>query len=158
MNTRLTAIAITLVLISACSSSQATFHLVAATVDATYQCPVGASDSPYNVHGSIVARNDTSNAVTIDSATASLMLTAIKGAWLEPVGSHYDAGAVDVSPKTIAPRSGATLALSIPSSCTSGPTGSAASSSGVYAVTMRLVTSAGTFSIRAANKHEIRAT
>lgn len=158
VNTRLTATAALLVLMSACSSAQPTFHLVTATVDATYQCPVGARDSPYTVHGSIVARNDTPSEVTIDSATAALVLTAVEGTWLEPVGSHYDAGAVDVSPKTVAPRSGGTLALSIPSSCTSGPSGSATTSSGVYAVTMRLVTSAGTFSIAAANKHEIRAT
>jgi len=142
---------------AACSSSSPTFSLSGATVDPTYRCPGGASNAPYDVHATIKARNDTSKAVTIQSATAEMVLAAIKGKWLEPVGDRYDAGSVAVSPTRVAAGSSATLTLTIPSACTSGPHGSTTSSSGSYQVKLHLVTSAGAFSIDASNRHEILA-
>ncbi len=157
MNSRLTALLGTVVLLSACSSPPAAFSLTGATVDSTYWCPGGANDAPYTVNASLHARNDTSRTVTVSSATAEMTLDAIGGAWLEHVGDRYDAGAVDVSPKSVAAHSSATLAVTIPSTCTSALYGSGNSSFGDYGVTVRLVTSAGSFSVKASNEHEIRA-
>ena len=112
---------------------------------------------PYTVHATIDARNDTSKTVSIDSATAEMVLTSVRGSWLEHVGDRYDAGTVEVDPKSVAARSSSTLLVAIPSACTGAVHGSGVSSSGVYEVRMRLVTSAGTFTITAANTHEIRA-
>ena len=152
-----TAVLTMLVVLAACSSPPATFSLAGATVDPTYWCPGGSNNVPYTVHATIQARNDTAQAVTVDSATAEMVLIAVKGNWLERVGDHYDAGAVDVTPKTVAPRSSASLTVTIPSACSSALYGSGTSSSGDYEVRMRLVTSAGTFSVTAGNTHEIRA-
>lgn len=140
-----------------CSSPPATFSLAGATVDPAYWCPGGSNNAPYTVDATIQARNDTANEVTIDSATAEMVLTAVSGSWFERVGDRYDAGAVEVSPTTVAPRSSATLAVTIHSACTSALYGSSRSSSGDYKVRMHLVTSAGAFSITASNTHEIRA-
>jgi hypothetical protein len=146
-----------LLLTGACASSPGTFSLASATVDPTYWCPGGANDAPYSVHATVQARNDSAKDVTIDSATAEMVLTSVSGNWLERVGDHYDAGSVEVSPNTVAARASAALNITIPSACTSARYGSSTSSSGDYAVTVHLVTSAGPFSITARNEHEIRA-
>ena len=146
-----------LLLAAACASSPATFSLGSASVDPAYWCPGGSSNAPYTIHAKVSVQNDTSKEVSIDSATAEMVLTAVSGNWLEHVGDRYDAGSVDVSPKTVAARSSATLAVTIPSACTSASYGSSTSSSGEYTVTVHLITSAGTFSITARNEHEIRA-
>jgi hypothetical protein len=155
---RLTAVLAALVALAACSSSaSATFSLTGATVDPTYWCPAGSSNAPYTLHATIKARNDTAKEVVVDSATAELVLKEVKGSWLESVGDHYDAGKVEVSPMTIAPRSSAALQVTIPSSCTSGRYDAGGASWGDYDVKVHLVTSAGDFSITAGNRHEIRA-
>ena len=142
----------------ACSSSPGpTFSLAAASVDPTYWCPGGASSAAYDLHATVDARNGTSKEVTIQSATAEMVLTSVSGAWLEKIGERYDAGTVNVTPASVAAKSNAKLGVTIPSACTSARYGASASSSGRYAVTVRLVTSAGTFSVAAANAHEILA-
>ncbi len=146
-----------LVILAGCSSPPATFSLAGATVEPAFWCPGGSNNAPYTVHATIQARNDTAKEVTIDSATAEMVLTAVTGSWLERVGDRYDAGAVEVSPRKVAPRSSATLAVTIPSACTSAVYGSSRSSSGAYRVKVHLVTSAGAFSITASNTHEILA-
>ena len=143
--------------IAACSSPSPTFSLAAASVDPTYWCPGGASNAAYDLHATVDARNGTSREVTIQSATADMVLTSVSGAWLEKIGERYDAGAVIVTPASVAANSNAKLGVTIPSACTSARYGASASSSGRYAVTVRLVTSAGTFSVAAANAHEILA-
>ena len=153
----MTLVVTALVVLSACSSPPATFSLAGATVDPAYWCPGGSNNAPYTVHATIQARNDTATEVTIDSATAEMVLTSVSGSWLERVGDRYDAGAVEVSPRMVAPRSSGTLAVTIPSACTSAVYGSSRSSSGTYQVKVHLVTSAGAFSITAGNTHEIRA-
>jgi hypothetical protein len=145
------------VVVAACSSPPATFSLAGATVDPTYWCPGASNNAPYNVHAMIQARNETAKEVTIDSASAEMVLTAVSGSWLERVGDRYDAGAVEVSPTSVAPKSSATIKVTIPSTCTSALYGSGSSSTGTYDVKVHLVTSAGEFSITAGNKHEIRA-
>ncbi len=157
MPARLTAVLTALAFLVACSSPPAAFSLAGAKVDPAYWCPGGSKDAPYTMHATIQARNDTAKEVTIDSATAEMVLTAVRGRWLERVGDRYEAGAVEVSPRTVAPRSSATLAVTIPSACTSALYGSSRSSSGTYEVRVHLVTSSGAFSITASNTHEIRA-
>lgn len=142
----------------ACSSStNPTFSLTSATVDATYRCPGGASNAPYSIHGTVQARNETGSDVTVDSATAELVLQSVQGAWLEKVGARYDAGKIAVTPTTIAARSSQALDVIIPSACTSGASGSSPASSGSYDVRVTLVTSAGRFAVTAKNRHEILA-
>ena len=142
----------------ACSSQAApAFSLTSARVDATHWCPGGAVDAKYDVHATIQARNTTSKDVTVESATAEMTLAAVSGSWLEKVGDRYDVGSAAVSPSTIPAGSAASLDVTIPSTCTSGPYGASQSSSGRYTVTVALATSAGTFRIVAANRHEILA-
>jgi hypothetical protein len=140
-----------------CSSESPTFTLTGVSVDSTHWCPGGATDAKYDVHAAIHVHNGTPKAVAIESATADMVLASVKGGWLEPVGDRYDAGTVSVTPAKVAPNSSATLEVTIPSSCTSGPYGSTLSSSGSYKVTVRLVTSAGKFTAVARNRHEILA-
>ena len=140
---------------AACSSGSPMFTLSDARVDAVHQCPGGVVDAKYDVHATIQARNATARDVTIESATAEMVLASVTGSWLEKVGDRYDAGTVVVSPSTIAKNSTAQLDVTIPSSCTSGLHGSTKSSSGSYRVTVHLTTSAGSFTVAAGNRHEI---
>lgn len=144
-------------LLAACSQPAPTFSVAGATVDATHWCPGGATNAAYDLHARVDTRNDTSTAVTIESASAKMVLAAASGPWLEQVGETYDAGAVKVTPATVGPHSRATLDVTIPSACTSGQYGSGLSSSGQYRVTVHLETSAGAFSVTASNRHEILA-
>src|SRR5256885_9559273 len=90
----------------ACSSSPGpTFSLAAASVDPTYWCPGGASSAAYDLHATVDARNGTSKEVTIQSATAEMVLTSVSGAWLEKIGERYDAGTVNVTPASVAANS-----------------------------------------------------
>jgi len=157
VNVRLTAVLCALALSTACSSPPATFALTGASVDSTYWCPGGSTDAPYTLNATIRSRNDTSTQVAIQSASVEMVLAAVKGSWLERVGDRYDAANLVVTPNTVAAHSSATLTVAVPSTCTSAKYGSGSSSSGSYEVTIHLVTSAGSFSITAANRHEILA-
>src|SRR6202163_3448843 len=76
--------------IAACTvGAPSTFTLNTASVDATYTCPLGAANAPYNLNATIDVRNGTSSAVTIKSVTAVMTLVAVKGGWLEKVGDKY---------------------------------------------------------------------
>lgn len=141
----------------ACSSQQPVFSLTGATVDSTYWCPGGAKDAAYALHARMEAHNGTTKAVSIQSATADMVLTGVSGGWLEKVGDRYDAGEVTVTPATVPAGSTVKLDVAIPSACTSGRYGASNSSSGRYRVTVRLVTSAGAFTVTASNQHEILA-
>jgi hypothetical protein len=145
------------VCLASCTSASPTFSLTGASVDPTYWCPGGANNASYDLHGAITARNGTGKTVTIDSVSALLVLASVTGTWLEKVGDRYDAAKVAFSPSDVAPGSSATLEVTIPSACTSGSYAAATSSSADYQVTMRVTTSAGAFSITAANRHEILA-
>ena len=144
-------------LVVACSSAQpSTFTVTGASVDPTYFCPGGANNAPYDLHATVNARNGTDGAVTVRSITAEMKLVAVHGAWLEKVGDMYDAGTSTFSPNSVGARSSSTINVTIVSACTSDRYESGGSSHGDYAVTMRLLTSAGTFSVTASNRHEIR--
>jgi hypothetical protein len=142
-------------LTAACSSTSPTFTLNGAAVDPTYFCPGGANDAAYDLHATISAHNGTSKAVTIESVTAQMTLTTVKGDWLEKAGSHYDAGSAHFTPLAVAPGSTTTLKVTIPSACTSNKYGGSSSSYGDYQVSMKVTTSAGAFTVTAANLHEI---
>jgi len=144
-------------LAAACSSSPTTFALTSASVDPQYSCPGGAKNAPYDVHATIAAHNGTSSAVNIESVTAEMTLTAVKGRWLEKVGDRYEAETVKFEPSRVAAGSSATIKVTIPSACTSGSYGTGPSSSGEYRVTMRLTTSTGVHAISASNQHQILA-
>jgi hypothetical protein len=146
-----------LALVGACSQPQPRFSIAGATVDATHWCPGGAANAAYDLHARIDARNDTSRPVTIESASATMVLAAVTGPWLEQIGEAYDAGSVKVTPTTVAATSRRTLDAVIPSACTSGSYGSGPSISGDYTVKVTLETSAGRFVVTASNRHEIRA-
>jgi hypothetical protein len=152
----LSAVIAVIALGSACSSGgPSTFAVTGASVDPTYWCPGGANDAHYDVHGTITVHNGTGKPVTIESVNAVMTLASVHGNWLERVGDQYDAGSVTFAPATVGPGSSATLKVTIPSTCTSGKYAGEGTSSGDYQVLMHLVTSAGAFSITAANKHEI---
>ena len=148
---------VSLALVGGCSQPQPRFSIAGATVDATHWCPGGAANAAYDLHARIDARNDTSRPVTIESATATMVLAAVTGPWLEPVGEAYDADTVRVTPTTVAANSRATLETVIPSACTSGRYGSGPSISGDYSVKVTLQTSAGKFAVTASNRHQILA-
>jgi uncharacterized protein YcfL len=148
--------ALALVLVAACSTSKpATFTLDSASVDTTYYCPSGANNAAYDLHATVNVHNGTSKAVTIDAVTAQMTVASIKGPWLEKVGERYNADGVKFAPVTVAAGEDSSVKLTIPSACTTGKYGTGTPSSADYNVTVHLTTSAGTFTITAANQHEI---
>ncbi len=146
---------VALVLLAACGGSS-TFTLSDASVDASYPCPANARNAPYDVHATIGAHNSTSKAVTINSVNAVMTVSAVQGTWLQKVGDRYDAGDVTFAPASVGAGSTATLQVTIPSSCTHGQTVTG-TNYGEYAVSFKVVTSAGSYSISSKNKHRILA-
>ncbi len=143
-------------LASGCTtSSQPNVTLDSASVDPTYFCPGGASNAHYDLHGTIRVHNPTAKPVTIESVTAQMRLAAVTGTWLEKIGDRYDAGVASFSPADVPAGSSGTVKVTIASACTSGQYGSGVSAAADYDVTMHVVTSAGTYTITAANQHEI---
>jgi phosphosulfolactate phosphohydrolase-like enzyme len=141
---------------AACTvGTPATFTLSSASVDATYTCPVGAADAPYDMKAVIDVRNSTSSAVTIKSVAAAMTLMAVKGSWLEKVGDKYQASDIGFSPETVAPGSSASLKVILPSACTNGKAAIAGASYGDYSIAFTVVTSAGTQTIVSQNRHRI---
>lgn len=145
-------------MLCACSSNQpSNFALTGATVDATYWCPGGSHDSPYDVHAVVDAHNGTSSDVSIQAVDASMTLESVTGSWLEKIGDRYDASKVTYAPTSVAAGATAHIKLTFSSACTSGPYGAGKSSQGDYAVTVHMTTSAGAYSISASNRHSILA-
>ena len=150
------ALGLVALLFTACSSGQpATFAVTSASVDPLYSCPGGSNNAPYDLHATVDVRNGTSKAVTIDSVGAQLKLVAVQGPWLERPGDLYDAGAATFAPTGVPAGASDAVMVTIHSFCTSNS--AAGTSHGDYTVTMKLVTSAGSYSITAKNQHEIRA-
>lgn len=143
-------------LAAACSSGASpAFTVKGATVDATYFCPGGVSNAPYDLHATVQVHNATDKTVTIDGVTAQMTVASVKGAWLQKVGDRYDAGEAAFKPASVSPGKDAALTVTIPSACTSGKYGTGTSSSAAYDVTLRIATTAGNFTVTAANQHEI---
>ena len=142
--------------LAACSStSSQSFALTSASVDPTYFCPGGASNAPYDLHGTVNVHNGTSAPVTIKSVSAQMTLASVRGDWLEKVGDRFDAPNLTFTPQEVAAGANGSLSVTIPSACTSGKYGTGVSSSGDYDVRISVQTSAGTYSITAGNRHEI---
>jgi hypothetical protein len=143
------------VLLVACGSGS--FSIAGASVDASYTCPTGASNTPYDLHATADADNPTSQTVDVRSVSAVMVLAAVHGDWQQKIGSEYDAGQVQFSPKTIGAGAKAKLQVTIPSACTNGPHPATAADYGDYTVTLTVATSAGTFKLTSTNKHRIQA-
>jgi len=144
-----------LLMLAGCSfGSPTTFGIDTASVDATYHCPIGASNEHYVLHGSIDVHNGTSKAVTISSVDATLTLAAVKGGWLQKVGDKYDAGNITFTPAEVGAGSSVKLDVTIPSACT-GRTANSAVASGDYVVAFTMITSAGTFKVDSKDRHRI---
>ena len=126
-------------------------------MDASYTCPAGAKNAPYDLHATADADNPTSQKVDVRSVSAVMVLAAVHGDWQQKVGSEYDAGQVQFSPTTIGAGSKAKLQVTIPSACTNGPHQPAAADYGDYVVKLTVTTSAGTFKLTSSNKHRIQA-
>lgn len=153
--TRHIAIAICVLVVAGCSiGSPSTFTLGNATVDASYTCPVGASNVHYDLHGTIDAHNGTSKTVTISTVDVTMTLAAVKGGWLQRVGDKYYAGGVTFTPDSVGAGSDAKLSVTIPSACT-GRAANDPVSSGDYAVTFTINSSAGTFKLDSKDRHRI---
>lgn len=142
-------------LMAACGSSA--FSIASPSVDASHTCPTGSSNAPYYFHASADADNPTSQKVDVRSITAVMVVAAVHGNWQQKVGSQYDAGQVEFSPKTVGANSRTKLEVTIPSACTNGPHPAAAANFGDYTVMLTVATSAGTFKLTSANTHRIQA-
>ena len=140
----------------ACTFGSSTFSVSNAALDASYSCPAGASNAPYDLQGTIDAKNGTSKSVTINTVGAVMTLTAVQGVWLQKIGDKYDAGSVAFTPGSIGAGATGTLKVTIPSACTHGQ-GATGTNYGEYAVAFTVATSAGTFKLSSKNTHRILA-
>lgn len=151
---RLIVVALAAVAASACGGDSSV-AVTRATADPTYSCPGNAINTQYDLHATAVVHNPTASTVTITGVTAQMKLEAVKGPWLEKVGDVYDAGAATFAPAAASARSDTKLNVTFHSACTSPAYGTSTSSYGDYQVTLRIKTSAGSYSISAANLHRI---
>ena len=142
-----------LALLVACGSSS--FSLSGATVDATYTCAMGSANTPYNLGVKISADNPTAKSVDVRSIDAVMVVAAIHGAWLQPVGTKYDAGDIQFSPRSVGAGGKTTLTGTIPSGCSNGKHQGTTDNYADYSVQLTVVTSAGTFHLTSTNKHRI---
>jgi hypothetical protein len=142
-----------LVLLAACGSSS--FSITDAKVDGSYTCAVGSANTPYDLHAQISADNPTSKSVDVRSIHAVMVVAAIHGQWEQPVGTKYDAGDVQFSPRSVGANAKATLTATIASACTNGQHQGTTSNYADYLVQLTVVTSAGTFHLTSSNKHRI---
>src|SRR5258708_31929651 len=109
-------VAIGLVIVAACGYTG--FAVTGATVDGTYTCSVGSASTRYDLHSKISADNSTSKSVDVRSIDAVMVVSAVHGQWQQAVGTRYDAGEVQFSPRSVGANSKATLAATIPRACT----------------------------------------
>jgi hypothetical protein len=147
-----------ILLLAACNfGSTSTFAVSNATVDQGYTCPVSARNLQYDLHGTISARNGTSQTVKITAVTATMTVAAVNGGWLQKVGDKFDAGNVTYMPTSVGAGSSSTLSVIVPSACT-GRAATAPAAWGDYVVNFTMTTSAGSFKLDSQNKHRIAAT
>jgi hypothetical protein len=146
---------ICLVALASCGPFCGSFSLSNAGVDASHSCPQGSGQQPYDLHATVSADNPTSQAVTVKSADAAMVVATVHGRWQQSVGTRYDAGSVPFTPSTIPASSTTTLKLTIPSSCSNAAHTGTADNYADYTVELTIVTSAGTFKVTSQNKHRI---
>jgi hypothetical protein len=131
------------------------FSFGGTTVDATHICAVGSSNSAYDLQAKIAADNSTSKAVDVTSIDAVLVVASIHGQWQQAVGSKYDAGDVQFSPRSIGANAKATVTATIPSACSNGQHQGTSDNYADYSVQLTVKTSDGTFHLTSSNKHRI---
>ena len=142
-----------LVLLAACGPTG--FALTGATVDSSYTCAVGSNNPSYVFSARISTDNSTSKSVDIDSIDAVMVVAAIHGQWQQAVGSRYDAGKVQFSPRSVGAGSKATVIATIVSACTNGRHQGTNDNYADYSVQLGVTTSAGTFNLTSSNRHRI---
>ena len=142
-----------LVLLAACGP--AAFALTGATVDGSYTCAVGSNNSSYIFSVRISADNSTSKSVDVDAIDAVMVVTAVHGQWQQAVGTRYDAGEVQFSPRSVGAGSKATVIATIVSACTNGRHQGTNDNYADYSVQLTVMTSAGTFHLTSSNRHRI---
>ncbi len=145
--------AIGLVILAGCGANA--FALTGATVDGTYTCAPGSADTVYDVQARITADNPTSKSVDVTSIAAVMVVAAVHGQWQQAVGTKYDAGYVQFSPRSVGAGARATLTATIPSACTNGQHPGTSDNYADYSVQLTAKTSAGTFHVTSSNKHRI---
>jgi hypothetical protein len=145
--------AIVLITVAGCGSTG--FGLTGATVDATYTCAVGSSNTPYDLHVKIAADNSTSNSVKVTSIDAVMVVAAVHGQWQEAVGTKYDAGDVPFSPGSVGAGARTTITATIRSACTNLQHAGTSDDYADYSVQLTVKTSAGTFHLTSSDKHRI---
>ncbi len=151
-------VGILLLLGSNCAfGSPGTFTLNNASVDSSYSCPRGSNNVYYDIQAAADAHNGTSSSVAIRTVTAVMTLASVHGAWLQQVGSKYDAGKISFGPPSVAAGADARLILTIPSACTNGSRAGDTASYGEYSLTLTVTSSAGTFKVDSKNRHRITA-
>ncbi len=150
---RAAVVVIGLVILAACGSTG--FALTGATVDGTYTCAVGSANTKYDLHAKISADNSTSKSVDVRSIDAVMVVAAVHGQWQQAVGTKYDAGEVQFSPRSVGASSKATLTATIPSACSNGQHPGTNDDYADYSIQLTVVTSAGTFHLTSQNKHRI---
>ena len=147
---------VVVVLLAAGCGGSSSFSLSDASVDASYSCPADSRNAAYEVHATIAAHNNTPKSVTVNSVNAVMTVSAVQGTWLQKVGDRYDPGSVTFTPSSVNAGSTTTLQVTIPSACTRGQAATG-TNYGEYAVSFKVVTTAGRFEISSKNKHRILA-
>src|SRR5437868_8965526 len=101
-------------------------NLANAHIQAAYTCPLGSSQSTYNVTGSVDADNQTGSTVTIKSMSLTATVLDIGTRWGAPVGSKSTVSDFPFNPKSINSGSKTTIKFSSPWNCSDpeGNTGS----------------------------------
>jgi hypothetical protein len=142
---------------TSCGFGSSTFSLSNASVDPRYDCPRGSHNSSYDLHATANAHNGTSGSVTITTVSAAMTLATVHGAWLQQVGSKYDAGSVSFQPSSFGAGTDTTLHVTIPSACTNNSSAASAASYGEYRISLTVISSAGIIKIDGQNQHRITA-
>jgi len=150
---RAAVVAIGMVILAACGSTG--FALTGATVDGTYTCAVGSANTKYDLHAKISADNSSPKTVDVRSIDAVMVVAAVHGQWQQAVGTKYDAGEVQFSPRSVGASSKATLTATIPSACSNGQHQDTNDDYADYSIQLTVVTSAGKFHLTSQNKHRI---
>ena len=129
------------------------FTLSNARVDSTFKCPNPSVNLPYDVHGTVDADNSTTATVTIRSMSEENVTVSTVGDWTGPRGEKGGGPITDFSPKIVASGATPTIHFTIPFECTdSGP---AVTTYGEFTFKFHIVTSAGSYTLDASNRHRL---
>jgi hypothetical protein len=131
----------------------AKFSLSNARVDGQYDCPYPSDLRAYEVHGSIDASNTTSGKVTIQSISEEDVLVSTAGNWNGPKGVKAGGPITNYLPKSVGSGDNATIKFSVAFDCTNS--GGSTPTYGDFTFKFKVVTSAGTYTLDAGNRHRL---